>query len=66
MATTKAYTVPTMKGERTVMVMCASGWVDWPVMHADGTIVYDFPERVPQFIRPTIAQLFREIQRDSA
>jgi len=59
---TRAYTVPTGKGGRTVMVVCASGWVDWPIMHPDGTIVYDFPERVPQFIRPVVARLFYEIQ----
>jgi hypothetical protein len=62
MATTKAYTVPTMKGERTVMVMCASGWVDWPIMYNDGSVAYDAPERVPQYIRPIVAKLFREIR----
>lgn len=41
-----------------VRVVCAGGWVEWPVQYADGRIAYDFPERVPQFIRPQVARLF--------
>ena len=66
MRETRAYRVPTMvKGKHTVMVVCASGWVDWPIMYADGSIAYDAPEKVPQYIRPVVAALFAECKRQT-
>lgn len=46
-----------------VMVECSNGLSDWPIMYSDGTIAYDHPEAVPQFIRPRVARLLREAQK---
>ena len=59
---TYAETVDTPRGPR-VRVVCAGGWVDWPFMCADGTVAYEHPGRVPEFIKPTVARLLRENER---
>jgi hypothetical protein len=49
-----------------VVVECARhGFihVDIPLLYTDGRIVYDRPEQVPQYIRPTIKRFLEEAKQ---
>lgn len=35
-----------------------TGFVDWPFRYDDGHVVYDFPERLPTYIRRTVNSIF--------
>ena len=61
MAKTVASIVETSRGKR-VRVTTPSGHVDWPVLYDNGRIGYDFPERVPQYIRPKVMKLLRQLK----
>jgi hypothetical protein len=45
--------VDTPRGRR-LRVVTASGWVDWPIMYSDGRIAYEFPERVPEYLKKEV------------
>ncbi len=42
----------------TLQVGYGSWGVDFPVQYADGTIVYDWPERVPQAAKRLVERAF--------
>lgn len=45
-----------------VCVITTDGFhTEWPIQYKDGRIAYDNPYRVPKYIRPTVAKLFRQI-----
>jgi hypothetical protein len=44
-----------------VKVECDNGHVDWPLLGQDGTITWDFPERVPQTVKAAVVELLREV-----
>jgi hypothetical protein len=48
-----------------VSVMCenADGFSDWPVRYADGSIAYDYPERMPKYVKRCVQQAFSVIYR---
>ncbi len=33
-------------------------FVDWPIKYPDGRIAYDFPERVPEYIKKKVGAYF--------
>lgn len=37
-------------------VVCANGHVDNPIRYYDGRVAYDFPERVPAFIKAKVVR----------
>jgi len=42
-----------------IQVDCASGWTDWPIQYEDGSIAYDFPERIPASVKRQVERLYR-------
>jgi hypothetical protein len=40
----------TVDGGR-VKVVSGRGHVDWPILYVDGSVGYDFPERVPKYLK---------------
>lgn len=39
-----------------VMVENAEGFIDFPIRYANGTIAYDFPERLPSYLKELAKQ----------
>jgi hypothetical protein len=40
-------------------VVCPCGWVDYPILHKDGRVSWDFPERVPEHLKLQAVKLLR-------
>jgi hypothetical protein len=34
---------------------------DWPIRYWDGRIAYDFPERVPLYVKKIVSRLYRRM-----
>lgn len=45
-------------GVSPLVVVTPRGHVDFPVMYSDGCIAYDFPERVPEYLKREVARAF--------
>lgn len=43
--------------ERSAKVVTAKGHVDYPIRYDDGRIAYDFPERVPAYLKKQVARM---------
>jgi len=43
--------------DRSAKVVTAKGHVDYPIRYDDGRIAYDFPERVPAYLKKKVAKL---------
>lgn len=43
--------------ERSARVVTVRGHVDYPIRYDDGRIAYDFPERVPAYLKKIVAKL---------
>jgi hypothetical protein len=51
--------VPTNRGWR-IRVDIHGSFSDWPIQYPNGSIAYDFPERIPQYVKAEVARLYRQ------
>lgn len=47
---------------RRVVIETASGFCVHPMLWPDGLITYDYPERVPEFIKPKVRRLLEKLR----
>lgn len=53
---TKKWTVSLYKGR----VKVSDGWFcDWPIQYDNGRIAYDFPGRIPMYVRRRVERFYR-------
>ena len=51
------YLACSIRGARGLYLVYAGGWaVDWPVRRPDGSVAYDWPERVPVRLKRLVAK----------
>lgn len=41
-----------------------SGFCDYPIQYTTGQIAYDYPERIPQYVKRTVKSLLGPIRKD--
>lgn len=58
---TTANIVQTDIGPR-VIVVTPAGLCIYPILYPNGSIAYDFPERVPEFIKPKVRRLLEKLR----
>lgn len=39
-------------------------FTDWPIRYRDGRIAYDWPERVPAYVKRQVARIMKEAHDD--
>lgn len=47
-----------------VVIETASGFCVWPILYDDGRIAYDYPEKVPAFIKPKVRRLLEQLRAE--
>lgn len=55
----------TQTGKRMHVENLVTGFCDWPIRYDDGRIAYDYPERLPKYIKSQVAKAFRRLIGDS-
>ena len=41
-------------------IMVTDGWYcDYPIMYDNGNIAYDYPERIPQYVKDAVKKVMR-------
>ncbi len=56
------YFAQTKNGLRVAIENTMTGWVDWPILYADGKMAYDAPERIPQYAKWEARRLCQKLQ----
>ena len=46
-----------------VKVVTPRGWVDWPTLHDNGTVAWEFPGRVSDELKAIAARYLRDLDR---
>ena len=58
----KVYIVDTIEGLRVVVeIDQKTNTHDWPTLNADGSIVYEHPDKIPQYLESLTAEAFDEL-----
>lgn len=49
---------------RIMVVDDRTGYCDYPIMYDDGGIAYDFPERIPKYVREKVRKIMWEMREN--